>query len=289
MHAETPAEDLLLCFDRHFILPTGALIWSIAAYNPNRSFCLHLCSPRRDLPRTKDLLVKRISQELPLFSCELYAFEDFSGYKDIAEKVNARMSAQCVRLFAGELRHLHGTILLYLDSDIICCGQIPDFNRLAIAPQAAVLATRDFTGPKEVCGTQLNDYFNSGVLFINLPVWQELGAGAKCVELVCRYRPKFPDQDALNAALQDHWQPLPINLQGMWQMPAGCVFLHYISGKPWEPWDFRINPEMVNRFRQAAKKFEPNVSRWISFKAHRDVYINFTEYKARTANNGCHS
>lgn len=103
---------------------------SIAKHNPDRPFCFHICTPKDELPKIQRELLERIKTLYPQFSYELYAFEDFSGFYRVAFRVNKRMATQCIRLFASELRNLHGNILLYLDTDILCYGNIPAFNEL---------------------------------------------------------------------------------------------------------------------------------------------------------------
>lgn len=185
--------------------------------------------------------------------------------------------------FASELRNLHGNILIYLDTDILCCSAIPDFDTLPFDPDTVLLATDFGEQHHEVCGTYLGRYFNSGILFINMPQWKERRVGDVSTELVCKYRPKYPDQDALNAVVKDNWRALPEHMQHCWEVKADTVFVHYVAAKPWEPWNFHLNRESVRYFIQCATLFEPDTAKWISFKANKQAWINFTRYKGRTA------
>lgn len=134
-----------------------------------------------------------------------------------------------------------------------------------------------------VCGKIVPQYFNSGVLFINIAQWNKSKIGEIATDLVCKYQPKLPDQDALNAALCDRWQTLPEHFQSSWVCHPKTVFIHYVGAKPWEPWHFKHNPDAVNYFRQCAKIFAPNVSLWITFKPQKNAWINFSRYKTRKA------
>ena len=279
-------DDLLLCFDKNFIFGAGALLCSIAANNPLRNFCVHLSAPKTDLPIINDRLIARLKQLYTQFSFECYAFEDFSGYEKIASKVNARMAAQSVRVFASDLRNLHGRTLLYLDVDIICCGNIPDFSSISFQPEQVIWATDSEYGQMNIAGVHLDSYFFSGLMFINLQKWTELNIGKACTEFISTNRPKFPDQDALNVLLKGHWQRLPSDFHTMWTRTQNTVFVHYVAEKPWEPWNwqrFSSKINEINLFRHYAKVFEPNVAKWLTFRQGKSALLNYTQFKERTA------
>jgi lipopolysaccharide biosynthesis glycosyltransferase len=70
--------------------------------------------------------------------------------------------------------------------------------------------------PKEYMGTHIKElklkkkqYFNAGMLLINLDKWKQFDVSKKCLSLLSKRVFKFNDQDVLNIVLQDQCKWLP--------------------------------------------------------------------------------
>lgn len=144
--------------------------------------------------------------------------------------------------------------LLYLDADVIFLKPVRELYETDISRHSAA-AVPDSMGPE--CYRPLgldtaSDYFNSGVLLMNLDYFREHHIAGKCIAFA-REHPellRFADQCALNHVLKgtvrtlDHrwnfhpkWREQPI-LSGLWKSrraPAATPGLvHFVgSFKPW--------------------------------------------------------
>lgn len=276
--------DILLCIDRSFILGAGALIVSLVKNNNGVRLRVHVCAPRKDLDKVRELLFERIfklfKEDAPkLF---LYASEDFTGFTAIEKEFNHRCAMQCVRLLAVDAVQCFGRHLLYLDVDMLCLkplslllGQYPC--------NGEVLSASEEKGHQEqVCGVNISRYFISGILLIDLKEWRKLNVGRESIACAIKHHPKYPDQDALNATLQGQWHCFDNGIQGFWEERKNTIFVHFVGSKPWLPWSFFHRPHLSALFREYAKLIEPNVTRWISFRKNKDALINLSDSRYAT-------
>ena len=135
---------------------------------------------------------------------------------------------------------------LYIDSDTIVAGDISELfnvdladNLIGAVPDGAVAAVPEFRlYTKEVLGIEAEQYFNAGVILMNLAQFRESDFYGKFCSLLKEY--KFcvaQDQDYLNVLCKDK-----VRFIGMeWnRMPIGGVdgeepkIIHYnLTLKPW--------------------------------------------------------
>ena len=134
---------------------------------------------------------------------------------------------------------------LYLDSDIAVLGDISELfgvelgeNLVGAVPDGAVASVAQFRlYTKEVLGIDAQNYFNAGVLLMNLKAFREYGFYKKFCTLLQKY--KFhvaQDQDYLNVICKDkvcyvgaEWNKMPI------ENDVGTPkLIHYnLTMKPW--------------------------------------------------------
>ncbi len=172
------------------------------------------------------------------------------------------------RLFLGDVLPESVTRLLYLDADLLVCGDLAGlwnqpFNGHpvqavfdAYSPQ---LHTPRLVGLELAEGirfTKETPYFNAGVMLIDLAAWREQRIGQRAAELLWKHGSRFTgrDQDALNVALIGQWKRLPpkwnshelSHLPDTWhaggasdaevrEARAHPAIIHYIGEKPWSP------------------------------------------------------
>ncbi len=149
------------------------------------------------------------------------------------------------RIFIAELFPQYEKAI-YLDSDTVVLGDIselyhqPISNHLVGAiPDGAVAAVPEFRiYTKEVLGILAKNYFNAGVLLMNLAQFRKSGFYQKFCDLLCTYKFKVAqDQDYLNvlcknkvAFIGEEWNCMPIGGEDT------CVpkLIHYnLTLKPW--------------------------------------------------------
>lgn len=104
--------------------------------------------------------------------------------------------------------------LLYLDCDTLVLGALAPLWEIELGGAAIGAVTNVFPPylvhrPDDL-GIRRHEYFNSGVLLMDLAVWRAQKLGERILQSA-RAEPGrlvFPDQDALNAELHASWYPL---------------------------------------------------------------------------------
>lgn len=123
------------------------------------------------------------------------------------------------RLMISELlpKEIHKVI--YLDVDLLVYGDIEelwnfdmqDMPVAAVADYGVISSSRLQTQKYSVIGLRVGeDYFNSGVLVIDLRQWREKKYGKMVADLVGKQQFPHHDQDALNKVFMNEWLKLPL-------------------------------------------------------------------------------
>lgn len=176
------------------------------------------------------------------------SFVDVSGkMEEVKHSLHLRdyyTGATYYRIFIADMFPQYEKAL-YLDSDIAVLGDISELynaelgdNLVGAIPDGAVASVAQFrTYTKEVLGIEAENYFNAGVLLMNLKAFREYGFYEKFCSLLEKY--KFhvaQDQDYLNVICKDkvrylgaEWNKMPIENDE--QTPK---LIHYnLTMKPW--------------------------------------------------------
>lgn len=107
--------------------------------------------------------------------------------------------------------YLDCDLLLYDDIQILWNTDIGDYPIAAVCDYG-IMASKRLRRQKAKCiGLPYKaDYFNSGVLIMNLDAWRKADYSGKVIEIV--QKNKFPnhDQDALNKVFMNNWYVLPL-------------------------------------------------------------------------------
>lgn len=146
------------------------------------------------------------------------------------------------------------SFLLYLDADIVALQPIVDLLQHH-QPQNAICAVVKEPMAQSVLSKAVNipegDYFNSGVLYINVQQWNALNISQKVFDCLLERGSTFLyfDQDALNIILHGHVLFLTDKFNQQIKTghkkydferlpPEDTVLLHYVgSDKPWHIWN----------------------------------------------------
>ena len=147
------------------------------------------------------------------------------------------------RLLIADLLPNQFKYALYLDSDIVVNGS---FNWEEFPSEGfPVAAVKDNISHILAPKRGLKNYFNAGVMWLNLPLWQEM----KAVDKLLTHKPKitrFAEQELLNEVFANNWFELSPKynyaahhltnnkLLKNGQIP---VVIHYVGPiKPWLYW-----------------------------------------------------
>jgi lipopolysaccharide biosynthesis glycosyltransferase len=121
--------------------------------------------------------------------------------------------------------------VVYLDADTLVTASLAPLGVLDLQG-APVAAVRNVTEPEMQprlyeLGVAPEDYFNAGVLVVDLQQWRAEDAGRGLVELVRRHRDLvWFDQDALNSLFAGRWLPLSPRwnaMNSLWTWPDLAV------------------------------------------------------------------
>ncbi|RPD46896.1 glycosyltransferase family 8 protein [Hymenobacter sediminis] len=153
------------------------------------------------------------------------------------------------RLFFAFLVPESVEYLLYIDSDTLVVGDLDQFNQidLGTCPVAAVYDNWVKTQP--LLGiTEEGQYFNSGVLFMQMKEWRRQQISEQALQYLQQYpeRIKYVDQCALNAVLRNNWKKIDSRFNTLHSyvpemLPrkefetylTDKVILHFTLHRPW--------------------------------------------------------
>ena len=172
--------------------------------------------------------------------------------RDKIQKISQNLSlrdyyskATYYRLFIADLFPQYSKAL-YLDCDIVVLGDISKLynhdlkdNLVGAVPDGAVQITEEFIQyVNKGLGIKEENYFNAGVLLMNLDEFRKENIEGKFVDLLNKYSFKIAqDQDYLNVLtknkvsyIDDSWNVMPL---GNHVKPVNLI--HYnLSFKPWK-------------------------------------------------------
>lgn len=127
--------------------------------------------------------------------------------------------AALLRISIAELLPAAARRAVYLDCDIVVLDDLAGLAATELNDHPVAAVENLGHQPSERLGLEAGNYFNSGVLVIDLEQWRERGIGAQVLDAMQAdpERLIFPDQDGLNAVLHEDWQRLPLRWN---QQPA---------------------------------------------------------------------
>jgi lipopolysaccharide biosynthesis glycosyltransferase len=183
--------------------------------------------------------------------------------------------------------------VLYLDADTLVLDNLQplweaDLHGLAVGAVLDPIVLGHIKRPEPGWENipRVRDYFNAGVLLIDLKRWRELRVSEKAVEyLQAHPESPFSDQDALNVACDGLWTKLDPrwNFLGCYkgkklsQLSAEALpsIVHFVTyDKPWNAGLLNINAEFYDVFRSRTyfartpldKQRDAILSGWIRLK-----------------------
>lgn len=242
--------NLAISFDQGYVPFVYVLLASVFHHNANVCIIIHALAPEVTSP---DQGAIRAFVESQGGQVHFYALDPAAtqGFALPNHETSYFTLANYYRLFFADLVPQNLTALLYLDIDTLVVGPLSelfqtDLGTFAVgAVQDAEMHLRTDLGL-----TKQDDYFNSGVLLINLPQWRAQRVTEQACDIAIRYPEKvrgWVDQDALNMLFQGTWYRLDwrynvLNTYIPHDLPqrdyqrflADKVIIHYTgTPKPW--------------------------------------------------------
>jgi Lipopolysaccharide biosynthesis proteins, LPS:glycosyltransferases len=230
--------------DEKFARHMGVGMTSIILNNPEVALFFHVFTaglPQKEIEKLKELALKYDA------GIQVYIINEKSiGLEDIVpgrfSNPNKFSFAYYYRLIIPHVVRSATGRILYLDSDIVCIGDLTglieiDFegNVIAAVPNYSKITNRK---AKEF---GLKKYFNSGMLYIDTEQWCTAQITEKAVALLNdeSFHTSFHDQDALNVALNEHTKFIGrewnlMLMESTDKVTPGAVLIHYAGTKPWQ-------------------------------------------------------
>lgn len=208
MYSSTGTIHLAISFDQGYVPFVYVLLASVFHNNAGSAVTIHAIAPEA-LSSQQDAIAAFVQQQggsIHFYELDV-AFTQ--GFALPTHETSYFTLANYYRLFFANLVPQDLQKLLYIDIDTLVVGDLSplfqlDLGELAIgAVQDVEMHLRTDLGL-----TNTEDYFNSGVLLINLPQWRKQHVTERACDLILRYPEKvrgWVDQDALNLLFQGVW------------------------------------------------------------------------------------
>lgn len=265
------AFHIAFCVDNHYFRSMGAMIASIIANNPTRHFVFHVFAFSVSKEQAKRLAVVAEQDNVQVVT-HIVDRSQFQEFSDMIEKSYYSLSTFTRLIIPGLLKEVTDRVL-YLDADMLCIGSIDELADIDISDTIALVvsdvgwATK--TG-RDGRYTTLNlknpQYFNAGVLHINIPAWEANKVSEQAIQILLKKGSKltFNDQDALNIVLDGKAKYIDVRWNYIYSMIVdlkrgkltmdslgNAVFVHFAGLiKPWNDWSGHQARELFCKYHQ---------------------------------------
>jgi lipopolysaccharide biosynthesis glycosyltransferase len=227
--------------DENFVMPMGISMVSVLENNPSTPIVFHVMTEgisERSRKQLANLISVFPNAAICLHEMQLQILDEFPIFSSLGR-------ASYYRIFLEKLLPDFLSRVLYLDGDIVCLGKLQALTEKEFH-DAIVMVVKDkpVTAEKQEKKFHLTDYFNSGMLYINLEQWKKQKVGEQLLDVFFLRKDELNhvDQDALNIVLQGHKLLLDERFNfipgddPVEEVPEGTLFLHYAGTKPWYYW-----------------------------------------------------
>ena len=201
---EKASIHIAFAFDQNFLTPFYVLLTSFFHNNSDIETQFHIIATGLNEEEISKLESYIVSNNAKV---RFYAI-DATVLKDMVlpEKMHFSL-ATYYRLLFPALMSPDVKKLLYIDTDTIITGPIQSlfFTNIENYPVGATLDNK--IEDRNDLGVKRGEYFNAGVLLINISEWKKQQITEKALKFIeeCPEKIQFVDQDALNYVLNKNW------------------------------------------------------------------------------------
>ena len=216
MVAATNNIQLAFSFDQNYIKPFFVLLTSIFANNSQESFHFHVVLTNATPAEKANIsdFVRVNNSQITFYHIEV---EYVRSFAPVSERYGL---ATFYRLLLPSMLPAEVGRFIYLDIDIVVVGKLRELYETSMGdiPVAAVAEPVDYARP-DLGLLTVGEYFNAGVLLINLSAWQQQRIADKAIAFLKEFPNKaiYLDQDALNAVLVHNWLLLDEKFNFTWR------------------------------------------------------------------------
>ncbi len=244
------SKHILLCGDKNYIKYVGVTLSSIIINSPNEKWNFHIF-----LDDISEIDLKKIEQtadkyqiNINVYFINLNIIDKFST--DMAGNAHISIATYFRFIAFGALQDVCDKVL-YLDSDILVKNDISCFWNIDLENKIAIVI-EDAHGKKQLDRVHVEQYFNAGVMFVNLNEWNKYCLSELCIQKSIEKVWRFLDQDVLNIILNKKIICLPKEYNFQYslsrlidnsdkpnaeKLPDEVRIVHFIgASKPWHSW-----------------------------------------------------
>ncbi|HHW46890.1 MAG TPA: glycosyltransferase family 8 protein [Clostridiales bacterium] len=193
--------NILVTINSNYLYPLKVMLWSLFFNNPNRQIDIYLLHSS-----LTDDEIEGLRKHIGKFNQKLFEIKIDDCLFDKAPVVMHYSKEMYYRLLAHRCLPDSLDRILYLDPDILVINSLEKLYYMDINDYLFAAAFHDRIPVKEINRLRLKayevkEYYNSGVLLMNLPLLRERANEEEIFEFVesKKRRLILPDQDVLNA------------------------------------------------------------------------------------------
>lgn len=291
--------------DNNYVMPTTVALTSLFLNNKGHEITIYILYLSGDLSQENQEKIQTVVEE---YGQSVHFCEIDKNVMAAFPKLRHGLSAYIRILTPNLLPNVDK--LLYLDGDIVVESDLSDLFNIDISDycMAAVSDLKQLFNPasmKAIGFKYKREYFNSGVLLMNLPVLRKMDLMDKTLNYLAGYKDKIynEDQDILNCicpnvlllppkynSIIHLWnRNLPL-CKKVWtddeildarRRPA---IIHYLGG--FKPWKYEVYHPFKRRWyyylrRTCYKKFRPSYTFRKILSKIKSYFLNGLIYKLR--------
>ena len=195
--------DIGICTDENYAMACGVCITSIFENNKNNLITIHILTDglSKDSLNKFRILAKLYNQNVNIINIDSTQFNGLPIIGRFKRSIYFRF------LFPSILSE-DITRLLYIDCDIIILKDLSHLINTNLNDYPCGVIEDQFSDDITIRNRidQYDDYFNSGVMLLDLSKWRKQSLSKKCIQFMHDYPEKcfYPDQDTLNIILHNN-------------------------------------------------------------------------------------
>lgn len=257
--------DAVFTIDRNYIIHFSTALLSLLENNRDIAFRIFLIydGDRDDLNQVSAFFGEKYGTDITVLNIDPSLFIDFRITHHIQH-------ATYFRLCMADILPSDVDKALYLDSDLVVDGSVSDLADIQMGEEYLHGVEHNFKLKYKLHLALFgippeSDYFNAGVMLINLKRWRQEGLTKKLMAFALEKKDDILwwDQDVLNILLRDGWKKMHPKFNYIWEImesesdekvikeaQAEPVIIHYTrSVKPWHSNSYHPHRDLYHKYR----------------------------------------
>lgn len=250
--------NLLCCINDGYLYPALTMLYSIREHNSDK-INLYVLSTKFS-KKSEKILLEKCSKVNINVNLIRYDFKKNFETKDINYTIDMYL-----RIFAFDLLPKEVEKVLYLDADMLILKDLANLYNIEISNKV-LACVRDINFDKPFLLEHISklnikhDYFNSGMLLLNLKKQREVWSSEKIENLILEKGEllKYPDQDILNCLCKEDELIFLDDIFNNQKKDYDnkTVVLHYIGAlKPWNHFKLKDYEKLFWKTFKKVKNF----------------------------------